>query len=342
MVRPVMASNSQTVKARVPASTANLGAGFDVHSLALQLSAIEIQFSPAPAGSRTIRVTGPYAAYVTRDIRLHASAKALEATRQHFGKPDGFALEVEVKIPPRKGLGLSGAEAVGAVLCADSAFDLGLSRKQVACIAAEAEPSRHMDNVAASALGGFNIVTPSQTANIGETTTLAPPPGLGLCIVIPNIEKSSTEATRNSLPPAISMQKHTECMAYASRLSAAFAARNVKAILETLSWDPVVEPARADAGAYGRGIDSGLLLEEKRRLLAKFHVAETVSGAGPSRVLWYSISEDRKAKCRNKVGLIQPAIELVSNGLESVGHKLRGVTFTKPTARGATLIGSHD
>jgi homoserine kinase len=341
-VRPVMASKSQTVKARVPASTANLGAGFDVHSLALQLQAIEIQFSPAPAGSRTIRITGPYAASVTRDIRLHAAAKALEATRQRLGKPEGYALELDVKIPPRKGLGLSGAEAVGAVLCADSVFDLGLSRKQVARLAAEAEPSHHMDNVAASALGGFNIVAPSQMAGIAEITTLAPPPGLGVCIVIPNIEKSSTEATRNSLPLAVPMQKHTECMAYASRLSAAFAAGDVKAIIETLSWDPVVEPARADAGAYGRGIDAGLLVEEKKRLLAKFHVAETVSGAGPSRVLWYSLSEDRKAKCKNKVGLIQPAIELVSGDLETVGHKSRAVTFTKPTARGATLIRSHD
>jgi len=337
-----MANESPVVRARVPASIANLGSGFDVHSLALQMPGIEIELSAASKGTHTISVEGPFGKDITTDTRLHASAKALEAVNEHFGKPDGYALKIEVKIPTRKGLGLSGAEAVGAVLCADSAFDLKLSRQAIARIAAEAEPSGHMDNVAASALGGFNIVTHSPMNDIAQITTFPPPPDLGICIMIPDIEKSSTEAARNSLPPVVSMRTHTECMAYASKVSAAFAVRDVNAILETLSWDPVVEPARANAGVYGKGINADFLLDEKKLLLEKFHIAETVCGAGPSRALWYSISEDQKVKRKNKVGLIQPANELVSNRLESVGQKVHAFALTKPTAKGATLVRSHN
>ena len=329
------------MRARVPASIANLGSGFDVHSVALQIPGVEIEFWPAPAGSRTISVTGPYAKDVTTDVRLHASSKALAAVYEHFEKPDGYALRVKVKVPPRKGLGLSGAEAVGAVLCADFAFHLGLSRKVVARLAAEAEPSHHMDNVAASALGGFNIINRSPIDGIADITTIPPPPNLGVCVLVPDIDKSSTEATRNSLPHTVSMKAHAESLGYAAKAAAAFAARDVNAIIDTLPWDPVVEPARANAGVYGKGISAEFLLEEKKLLLERFHVAETISGAGPSRALWYSITEDRRAKRKNKVGLIRPAIELVSNRLESLGHRVSTFTITKPTSKGATIVRSH-
>lgn len=337
-----MATKSRVVRARVPASIANLGSGFDVYSVALQASAIEIEFSSAPAGSRTINVTGPYAKDVTTDVHLHASSKALSAVRERFKKPDGYALQIKVKVPPRKGLGPSGAEAVGAVLCADFAFHLGLSKKVVARLAAEAEPSHHMDNVAASALGGFNIITRPPIGGIADITTIPPPPNLGVCVPVPDIEKSSTEATRNSLPHTLSMETHTESLGYAAKASAAFAARDVNAIIDALSWDPVVEPARANAGVYGKGISAEFLLEEKKLLLERFHVAETISGAGPSRALWYSITQDRRTRRKNKVGLIRPAIELVSNRLESVGHRVRTFTITRPTAKGATIVRSHN
>ena len=77
-------------------------------------------------------------------------------------------------------------------------------------------------------------------------------------------------------------------------------------------------------------------------MLERFHVAETISGAGPSRALWYSITQDRRTRRKNKVGLIRPAIELVSNRLESVGHRVRTFTITRPTAKGATIVRSHN
>jgi len=325
------------VTANVPASVANLGAGFDVHSIALKEPRIMVTLASAPLGHRAIDVSGRYAKQVTTDPTLHAAAKALEALQQRFGRPDGYALRISVQIPPRKGLGLSGAEAVGAVLCANRLFKLHLDIREVANFAAAAEPSQHMDNVAASALGGFNIIThmPSKQP---EITTLKPPADLSVAIVVPDIEKTSTEETRLALPALVSREQYVAAVSYAARTSAAFASGDVKSILKTIPWDPVIEPARADAGCYGKGVDAEKLQREKEMLLQEFHVAETISGAGPSRALWYSLSEDRRALRRKRRSLIDSAIEQVSAGLKSSGHNVLEVYRTKPAAKGAYIV----
>ncbi len=334
--RPVFHS----ITARVPASIANLGPGFDVHSIALTSPEIHVELTLAHSGSRILRVDGRYANEVTTDPQFHASARALDAVLDQFGRPEGYTLRIQVNIPPRKGLGLSGAEAVGAVLCADSALSLGLDRGGVARLAAKAEPSFHMDNVAASSLGGFNVITTAPLSENVKITTIKPPSDLGVIVLVPDIKKPSTQAARELLPQTVPTQKHIQAVGYASRIAAAFATGNVEAILESIPWDPLVEPSRADAGFYGEGIDSDFLKEEKKLLFEGFHVAETISGAGPSRALWYSISEERKACRKNKVGLVKPAIDTVTDRLKARGHRVIEVFVTRPSPRGARIIQS--
>jgi homoserine kinase len=215
---------------------------------------------------------------------------------------------------------------------------LGLTREEIAQLAAKAEPQSHMDNVTASALGGFNIITRMPLNEHVKITTIKPPRDLGVVVLVPDINKPSTQAGRILLPKIVPTQKYIQAIGYASGVSAAFATGDVSRILETIPWDPIVEPSRADAGFYGRGIDSTFLKEEKELLARKFHVAETISGAGPSRALWYSISEERKARRKNKTGLIKPATELVTNRLKSLGHQIRDVFDTSPSWSGARIV----
>ena len=336
MKRKLSKASASVVRARVPASIANLGPGFDVHSIALQDPSIEVELSIAARDSRSIQVEGIYAKEVNTDPSINAAGKALKAMFLEFGRPEGYALRIKSNIPPRKGLGLSGAEAVGAVLCVNRMFNVGLKGRVIVNLAAKAEPSQHMDNVSASALGGFNIVSRTPFGEL-QIITIRPPRDLGVAVLVPDIEKVSTEATRQLLPSSVPRQTHVQSMSYISRISAAFAKGDVRAILDTLPWDMVVEPARADGGAYGARINALFLQEEKKLLLERFHVAETISGAGPSRALWYSVSEDSGRRRNNKVGLIKPAIDLVSNRLESLGHKVREVFLTKPSAKGAEI-----
>ena len=328
------------VRVRVPASVANNGPGFDIHSIALESPHIEVELMNAPPNTHIIHVTGTYAEQVTTDPSLHAAAKALDAVHQQFEKPEGYVLRLKVNIPPRKGLGLSGAEAVGAVLCARKLFNLGLSMQAVVRLAAKAEPSHHMDNVAASALGGFNIIPQPAEKESAEIATMIPPRDLGVAVLVPNVQKSSTEAAREILPSVVSRQQYVESMSHVSRISAAFAMGDVKTILATLPLDAVIESARADAGLYGKGIDAYFLTEEKKVLFKKFHVAETISGAGPSRALWFSISEDRKMRRKNGVGVIESAIDFVSSRLKSLGYEVQLSFLTRPSAKGAKIIRS--
>jgi len=64
-----------TARVFVPASVANMGPGFDVHSIALQSPRIELELANAPRDSRTIRVEGTYARDTITDPNLHASGK---------------------------------------------------------------------------------------------------------------------------------------------------------------------------------------------------------------------------------------------------------------------------
>lgn len=337
-VMPERVAKAQMVKVRVPSSVANMGAGFDVHSIALQSPEIRIQLSRTRDGSKTIEVEGRYADDITSDPKLNAAGKAIQALVDQFGIPDEYALKIQTGIPPKKGLGLSGAEAVGAVVCADRMFKLSLDKRTIVDFAAKAEPSHHLDNVTAAALGGFNIVTRTPTSEYPHFTTIRPPKELGVAIIVPDIEKTSTEATRQVLPSSVPFEQHVRSMSYIAAISAAFARGDVSAILEIISWDPVVEPTRADSGAYGRGITAENLQEEKRLLLKKYHVAETISGAGPARALWYDISENNRTLRKDGVGLIKPAVDLVSDRLAGTGHRVQEIFVTRPSSKHATIV----
>ena len=158
-----------------------------------------------------------------------------------------------------------------------------------------------------------------------------------MALLIPNIEKRSTEATRQLLPSTVPTSAHIQSMGYVARVSAVLALGDVKAIIETVPWDAIVEPTRADGGAYGEGVNL-VLARRKEDVIRPIPRLETISGAGRSRALWYSIPEEHRHRRKNKVGIIQPAIDLVSDNLKSLGYEIRQVFLTRPSAKGATII----
>jgi len=327
-----------SVTASIPASSANLGPGFDVHSIALQSPKLKLEVALRPEGTRIIELGGTYKNDSTSDPNVNAAGKALDNLLSLFEKSVGYQVKIDVEIPPRKGLGLSGAESVGAVVCANRLLKLGLDGRRIVEMAGAAEPSQHMDNVSASGLGGFNIAYLNPINKQVQFTTLMPPTDLGVAIIVPNIEKKSTAETRRLIPSTVTKANYIASMSYVSVISASFAQKDVESILATLPWDFVIEAARADGGAYGDGVTSSFLQEEKQVLEERYHVAETISGAGPSRALWFSIRQDAKTKKRNRLGLIKPAVEFVSERFEALGHKAQQVYITKPSKTGAVIV----
>lgn len=150
----------RSLKITVPASSANLGPGFDVLGVALGLYVtldvtVERDAPPAPLNC-TLVATGEGAAEVPLDPGANLITRtALYVLRAHDVRmfPVGTRVHVHNDIPLGRGLGSSGAAVVAGVLLGDALGNLGLSRRRIMdfCLMIE----RHPDNIAASLYGGF-------------------------------------------------------------------------------------------------------------------------------------------------------------------------------------------
>ncbi|MFC5996571.1 homoserine kinase [Pseudonocardia hispaniensis] len=193
------------VRVRVPASSANLGAGFDSLGLALSLYD-EIEVCAAPSGLR-VEVRGEGAGRVPCD-ESHLVVSTMRRTWKVLGDaPAGLRLRCHNAIPHSRGLGSSAAAAVaGAVAAAVLAGrDPELERDALLQITAGMEG--HADNAAASLLGGFVIAWESRCddGNIPvrfHAVRLDTHPGIRPVAFVAETE-SSTKATRGLLPEQV-------------------------------------------------------------------------------------------------------------------------------------------
>ncbi len=191
------------VRVRVPASSANLGPGFDSLGLALSLyDDVEATVTSRP-GLR-VEVLGEGAGQVPCDER-HLVMRAMHTTWAIFGDaPDGVLLRCRNAIPHSRGLGSSAAAAVaGAVAAAVlSGRDPVLDRVALLQVAAGMEG--HGDNAAASLLGGFVIAweNPGNTSERFNAVRLDAHPAIRPVALVAGA-RSSTATTRGLLPDRV-------------------------------------------------------------------------------------------------------------------------------------------
>src|SRR3954468_2992376 len=193
---------------RVPASSANLGPGYDVLAAALD---IQLELEVSEVGEFQVEAGG---AGLPAD-RDNLCVRAFE--RLHSA--DGLRFEVRSDIPVARGLGSSAAAIVAGLLAADHLYELGLDPPDVYRHAVELEG--HPDNVAAALFGGFAVCPPDPDADSLATpvlpTRLEPPQGVEGVLAIPP-EEVSTEAARAALPPDVPMADAVANVAAASHL----------------------------------------------------------------------------------------------------------------------------
>lgn len=320
---------SDLVSVRVPASSANLGPGFDAFSLALEEPHLKLTVARLHA-EEGVRLTssGPYGGRVPVDPNLNAAGRVVQRLLEISGIRCGVQISIEAGIPVAKGLGSSGAEAVGAVVAGERLLGLSLNDEERIKIAASVEPGHHADNVIASLLGGFNIIDSSQS----DLTyiNVRPPEELGLVVLVPNFSKKSTEEARKALTLRPTLSEYVQALSRASLISAALALGKMELILKLIPLDPFVEKVRADAGLYGPGYNWERLLEEKKKLAKDFGVALCISGSGPSRLLLYDVREGTQR--------VERAVEYLAERLERMAGGLERVIYTRPSALGAVII----
>ena len=257
---------------RAPATSANLGSGFDVFGVAFDRPADIIRVERAE--QTTIDITGVGSQYIPTDPDANTVGAVVDAL-------DAPAhIEIDKGVRPASGLGSSAASAAGAAVALNELYDRGLSRKELVPIAAEGEAvvsgTAHADNVAPSILGGFTIATADGVESVSTD--------ISLVACLPEIAVSTRDA-RRVVPGTAQMAEVVETVGNAATLA--------------------VGMCRGDPDLVGRGMDDPLVTPARAELITGYDAVReaavdagatgvTVSGAGPA-VLAVCHAGDRRA-----------------------------------------------
>jgi homoserine kinase len=238
---------------RVPASSANLGPGFDCMAAALALT-LEVE----------VEETGEFALETDLPVargRENLCVRAFE--RLH--PADGFTFRIRSQIPLSGGLGSSAAATVAGLMAADHLFELDAD-----LLAHASEMEGHPDNAAAALHGGFVVCAD------GQATRFDPPTGLEALAVVPE-QAVHTRAAREALPAQVPMQDAVFNVAHAALLTLGLARADWDLLARGLH-DRLHQQQRA--GLFPRSFELACRARELGALGA------TISGAGPTVLVW--------------------------------------------------------
>ena len=313
------ASLPNKVIVKAPATTANLGPGFDVFGMALEHPNDKVTIVPVSRGIE-IKVSGLAADTIPTDPEKNTAGVVAKHILQEFSLKTGLTIKLEKGILPSVGLGSSAASAAAVAFGLNRLFDLKLDREQLIQLAAKGEVAsagfEHADNVSAAIYGNFIII---KSYSPLEVIHLESPPNLGICIAIPEVPTSpkKTEKARSVLPKTVSMEKLVHNVGHAATMAAGFATGDVELIGRSMS-DAVVEPARAFM------IPSYQKVKERAWKAGACGVA--ISGAGPAMIAIVNINNTDASK-------VAKAME---EGFKSAG--VRADTFCTKPGKGVSLL----
>ena len=197
--------SNKTVTVTVPASTANIGPGFDCLGVAVTLYN-QFQFtagaSPqlkAQEPQVTIQVKGPEADRVGTDTN-NLVYQAFARLYEHLGQtPPDIQIQIELGVPLARGLGSSSTAIVAGLLGANALMGSPLEKSQLLTLAINLEG--HPDNVAPALLGGCQLAATGLEPDTWRFCEIAWSPEIVPVVAIPNFELSTKEA-RSVLPKA--------------------------------------------------------------------------------------------------------------------------------------------
>jgi len=238
---------------RVPASSANLGPGFDCMAAALALT-LELE----------VEETGTFA--VETDLAVARGRENLCVRAfEHLHPADGFTFRIRSEIPLAGGLGSSAAAIVAGLMAADHIFELDAD-----LLGAASTIEGHPDNVAAALQGGFVICAD------GRATRFEPPTGLEALAVVPE-QPVRTKAARAALPAQVPMSEAVFNVAHGALLTLGLARGDWEELGRGLQ-DRLHQERRSHL--FPRSYE---LAGRARGLGA---LGATISGAGPTVLVW--------------------------------------------------------
>ena len=247
----------------VPASSANLGSGFDVFAAAVSIS---LELEVAEAEEFSVDAGGD----PLPEDRTNLCVRAFETLHP----ADGLRFEIRSDIPIARGLGSSAAAIVAGLLAADHLFELAIEPADIYRRAVELEG--HPDNVAAAMFGGIAVCPRAEADGLPAPIRLEPPEGVEPILVVP-VEEVSTADARAALPAQVPLDDAVANVAAAAQLALGIERSDLTLIARGLA-DRLHQPHRAELFA-----ESMRLVSEARDLGA---IGASISGAGPTVLVW--------------------------------------------------------
>ncbi|MFC1712773.1 homoserine kinase [Candidatus Poribacteria bacterium] len=256
-------------RVEVPASTTNLGPGFDVLGVALKLyNTVEMEMS---GSGLQIEIQGEGVDILPRD-ESNLVYRAAEMVFQRMGTESlPMTLRLTNNIPLARGLGSSGTAAIGGLMAANAISGAGLTRDEILDMAAKIDG--HPDNVAASIFGGLVIASPNEHGI--ACMKILPPKPVNVVLVVPDFHLLTSDA-RAVLPTSVDLQTAVFNISRTSLLVAALATGDFR-FLGIATDDKLHQPYREklipgmeDVFQAAKSVDES--------------VAVALSGAGPSIV----------------------------------------------------------
>jgi homoserine kinase len=304
------------VRVDVPATTANLGAGFDVLAMALDLASVfEVAIIPAETRPAIeVEVLGEGRGQLPRGRRNRFVSALLDGLAEGgIGVAQiGLRVRVDNRIPVARGLGSSASATVAALVAADALLGGALGTQRILELATTFEG--HADNASAAIYGGLCVVT--EVDGQPRALRLDPPAGLLAALYIPD-KHLSTAAMRSALPDYVPFADAVHNVGAASLAVAALTQGRLD-LLTTATSDRLHEPYRA--AVYPE------LPELVAAALAAGARGACLSGAGSTVI---AFSDDPKAAATIGTAMERRAQELDLPGRAAV-HAAR--------AQGASVL----
>ncbi|HEX6972270.1 MAG TPA: homoserine kinase [Limnochordia bacterium] len=306
------------VRLSVPATSANLGSGFDVLGLALGL---HNHFTVAPAERTRIEVRGEGAGRLPLGPR-NLFFRAFQGAFAEVGEPaPPVRVRMENDVPPSSGLGSSATAIAGGVAAARRILaERGVLLSPERCLALAARIEGHPDNVAPALFGGLGAVA-IDAGGEGQWLPLSYPRELSCALAIPSYEVSTRRA-RAVLPRRVSRRDAVFNLSRAVFLIGALA----QARWDLIGWgmeDRLHQPHRL---SLLPGLEA--VMDAAKAAGA---AGSALSGAGPTVI---ALCADPDAE----LGKTRAIAEAMAGAFEREGIKARAVAC-RPVQRGALAAG---
>jgi homoserine kinase len=256
----------ERIRVSAPASSANLGPGYDCLGVALPLrNVVSVERRPGPL---EVVVTGEGA----QTLPCDATNLVVRSFADAWGGPlDGLAFRMHNEVPLQSGTGSSSAAIVAGLTAGLALRGRPYGADDLIALAAPIEG--HPDNVAAAIAGGFTVALDGAAPLVRR---IEPPAGLAFVLVVPD-HALGTEESRKSLRPDVPRADAVYSLQRTALLVYALAQGDLEALPQALD-DRLHQPDRAGL--------TPMFCELQEHLPRLGAFGCTLSGAGPSTLLW--------------------------------------------------------